>query len=220
MSPRIALVHATVAAIQPMVAAFRQHASDATLLHFVDEGLLPLVNRDGLTPSTVAELQRLIERAVASGADGVLLTCSAYSPAVPAMQKRFSVPVVGVDEAMLRNAVELGSSIGVVATVEAAGPTTANLLRQYAAESGRAVDVSVRVAPEAFSALRNDDLERHDALVREQISALLPTCDVVVLAQISMARALSGAATFGKPVLTSPEASIRAVRARLASTDR
>jgi Hydantoin racemase len=220
MNPRIGLVHATVAAIQPMVTAFRRHAPDSTLLHFVDEGLLPLVNREGLTSNAVAELQRLIERAVASGADGVLLTCSAYSPAVSSLQKLFSVPVVSVDEAMLRKAVELGSNIGVVATVEAAGPTTANLLQQYAAESGRNVGVSIRVIPEAFTALKNDDVERHDLLVREQISALVPTCDVVVLAQISMARALNRTPLFDKPVLTSPEASIRAVHERLTDAHR
>ncbi len=213
--PVIGLVHATLAAVQPMVAAFRRHAPDVTLLHFLDEGLLPLVNRSGLTPATVGELERLVERAAASGATGVLLTCSAYSPAVPAVQSHFAIPVVSVDEAMLRHALEHGARIGVVATVEAAGPTTANLLRDYAAEAGRTIEVAVRVVPEAFSALKAGDEVRHDAMVREQIVALLPACDVIVLAQISMARALTGAPAYAKPVLTSPEVSIRALLARL-----
>jgi Asp/Glu/hydantoin racemase len=145
----------------------------------------------------------------------VLLTCSAYSPAVPAIQSHFAIPVVSVDEAMLRCALEHGAHIGVLATVEAAGPTTATLLHDYAAEDGRTVEVSVRVVPEAFTALNSGDEVRHDTLIREQIIALLPDCDVVVLAQISMARALSGVPPYPKPVLTSPESSIRALLARL-----
>ena len=45
MSVRIGLVHATLAAVQPMVAAFRRYAPDVAVLHFLDEGLLPLVVR-------------------------------------------------------------------------------------------------------------------------------------------------------------------------------
>jgi Asp/Glu/hydantoin racemase len=218
--PHIGLVHATLAAVQPMVAAFRRFAPDVKLLHFLDEGLLPMAERDGLTPAAVEEVERLIRRAIASGADGVLLTCSAYSPAVGAVQARIPAPVVSVDEAMLRGALECGRTLGVVATVSAAGPTTAKLLQTYAAENGRTIEVNVRVVPDAFAALKNDDGARHDALVREQIAALMPACDAVVLAQISMARAIDGMPPFAKPVLTSPETSIRAILSRLHSVPR
>ncbi len=213
----IGLVHATLAAVPPMVAAFKAHAPHAKILHFLDEGLLTLADPGGLTPAAVGEFERLVARAVASGAGGVLVTCSVYSPAVPGVQARFSVPVVSVDEAMLRGALEHGPRIGVVATVEASGPTTAGQLQAYAAETGRKLEVQVRFVPGAFAALKNDDGARHDALVREQIAGLLPECDAVVLAQISMARALDGAPPYAKPVLTSPEVSIRSMFARLAA---
>ncbi len=217
MSACIGLVHATLAAVQPMIAAFRVYAPDVRLVNFVDEGLLPMAERDGLTPAAVAELERLVARAAASGADGVLLTCSAYSPCVPSIQTRFAVPVVSVDEAMLRAAVACGRRIGIVATVAAAGPTTAQLLRDYAAEGGSEIETEVRVVPEAFAALKREDGARHDRLVREQIADLVPHCDAIVLAQISMARAVDGAPAFAKPVLTSPASSIRAILSRLPS---
>jgi aspartate/glutamate racemase len=212
---RIGLVHATLAAVQPMVAAFRREAPGVTLLHFLDEGLLPQVDREGLSERATAELGRLVARAAETGADGVLLTCSAYSPAVPAVQARCAVPVASVDEAMLRAALEHGPRIGVVATVAAAGPTTAALLRAYAAENGGRADVAVRVVPEAFAELHAGRPEEHDRLVRAQIEALLPECDAVVLAQISMARAVAGAPAWPKPVLTSPATAIRAILSRL-----
>lgn len=168
MKPCIGLVHATLAAVQPMVAAFARHAPHATLLHFLDEGLLPLAEREGLASHAVGELERLVARAAESGAHGVLLTCSAYSPCVPAVQARAAIPVVGADEAMLRLALREGTRIGVVATVAAAGPTTEKLLRSYAAESNRGIEVTVRIATEAFAALKAGNTAWHDALVREE----------------------------------------------------
>lgn len=215
MSRRIGLVHATLAAVQPVVRAFRAQAPDTALLHFVDEGLLPMVEREGLTKDAVAELERLVARAVDSNVQGVLLTCSAYSPAAPAIQRRFSLPIVSVDEAMLHCALQHGSRIGVVATVAKAGPTTAALLREYAARATRDITVSVAIAPEAFAALQRGDGATHDRLVREHIETLLPTCDVIVLAQISMARALENAPAYAKPVLTSVEPGVRAILSRV-----
>jgi Asp/Glu/hydantoin racemase len=212
---KVGLVHATLAAVQPMVDALRRHAPHVVPMHFLDEGLLPLVNRVGLNADSVGELRRLVARAEASGVDGVLLSCSAYSPCVPELRGGFSVPVVSVDEAMVREAVGLGRRIGVVATVEAAGPTTRHLIEQCAAEAGRSVDVQVRVSPEAFAALNRGAGARHDALVRAEIEALLPESDVIVLAQISMARAVEGVRGWEKPVLTSAETSIRALLAAL-----
>ncbi|MGH8021403.1 MAG: aspartate/glutamate racemase family protein [Opitutaceae bacterium] len=219
MSKRIGLVHATLAAVQPAIFAFRTHAPDAVLVHFLDEGLLPMVEREGLTPRAVAELERLVTRAFDSGVEGVLLTCSAYSPAAPAIQKRFSLPVVSIDEAMLRRALEHGSRIGVVATVARAAPATAALLRNYAAGISRNVTVLESVAPEAFAALQQGDGAAHDRLIRDYIAALLPACDVIVLAQISMARALDGAPIYHKPVLASVDTGVRATLARLRSNE-
>lgn len=215
MSVRVGLVHATLAAVTPLVEACRRIAPDVTLLHFLDEGLLPLAEREGLAVNAVGELERLVARAVASGVDGVLLTCSTFSPAAPDLRRRCAVPLASVDEAMLGLALQHGPRIGVVATVAPAGPTTAGLLRAMAAEAGRTIEVEVAVVPEAFSALRAGDGTRHDALVQERIAGLAEKCDAIVLAQISMARAAAGAPSGGRPVLTSPETSIRHLLARI-----
>lgn len=220
MNRRIGLVHATLAAVEPVVRQFRAQAPDTAVLHFLDEGLLPLVEREGLSKRAVAELERLIARAVSSNVQGVLLTCSAYSPAVPDIQQRFALPIESVDEAMLRCALQHGSRIGVVATVTKAGPTTEALLRAYAAKDSQDITVSVAISPEAFAALQRGDVATHDQLIRERIASLLSSCDVVVLAQISMARALENAPAFPKPVLTSAELGVRAILSRVDGTAR
>lgn len=210
----LAFVHATLAPVEAMAAAARRIVPQATVRHFLDEGLLPLAEREGLTPAALDAIGHLVARAEASGAQGVLLTCSAYSPAVTELQRRVRVPVLSADEAMLREALGRGRRLGVVATVAAAGPTTVRMLQDYAAESGRAVETELAVVTEAFAALQRGEGAQHDALVREQIERVLPGVDAVVLAQISMARAAAGA-SFAKPVLTSPESSLRALLARM-----
>src|SRR5690606_3605132 len=109
----------------------------------------------------------------------------------------------------------LGSRIGVIATVEAAGPTTLELLNQAAAAADRTVTTQLALIPEAFAALRAGDVAQHDRLIADQAAALAPTNDVLVLAQISMARAAPALANLPVPVLTSPAAGIDALLARL-----
>lgn len=215
MSPRIGLVHATLAAIDPMVVAFREQAAHAKLLHFLDEGLLEAANAHGLTDTVVAHFERLVDRAVDSGVDGILLTCSAFSPLAPGLRQRLAIPLVSADEAMLERAVQLGERVGVIATVEAAGPTTVKLLQRTAEAAGRTVAVKLAFAAGAFAALRSGDTSRHDQLIHEQIATLGHDCDVVMLAQISMARAAATFAGASRPILTSPTASIEALLARL-----
>jgi Asp/Glu/hydantoin racemase len=216
VSLRVGLVHATLAAVGPMVAAFRDRAPEARLLHFLDEGLLEAVNRDGLTPLLETEFERLARRAVDSGVDGILMTCSAFSPLAPSLRHRLSIPLVSADEAMLQRAVQLGPRIRVIATVDAAGPTAREFLQRTAAASHRSISVQVAMVPEAFAALRAGDGPRHDRLIQERIDALAPDSDVIVLAQISMARAAAGSVVSRVPVLTSPAASIDALLRLLA----
>ena len=70
-------------------------------------------------------------------------------------------------------------------------------------------------APEAIRALNRGDAATHDALLAEAAKSL-QDCDAVMLAQFSTARARPAVeALTGKPVLTSPDAAVRAMRAAL-----
>ncbi|MDR3561589.1 MAG: aspartate/glutamate racemase family protein [Negativicutes bacterium] len=216
MSKQIGLIHATLNAVQPMVAAFGQYEPGVTLLHFLDEGLLMAVNEQGgVTPPTLRRLLSLLSRAEESGVDGILLTCSAFSPNVPSIGPLFSIPVVSVDRAMLEQAVTMGSRIGVIATVATAGPATARQLEEIAAARGKQVAVETVVSTDAFSQLQAGNVIDHDVLLQEAAEGLLGKVDVIVLAQISMARAASRLDRIDIPVLTSPRSSIEAIMGRL-----
>ncbi|MED1796265.1 aspartate/glutamate racemase family protein [Brevibacillus nitrificans] len=205
MKTRIGLVHATMNSVSPMLEAFRAHYPEAELVNLMDEGLLLAVNEQGgITPEILQRFEDLVHKAVDSGTDGVLLSCSVFSPYVPDIQKKYTIPILSVDEAMLARAVLLGGRIGVVATVVTAGPTTKGLLEQFAQASGKAVQVDVEIVPEAFEALKKGDLEQHNRLIQERAKKLAEKADVLVLAQISMARAAAQLKEIGIPVLTSP----------------
>jgi len=215
MGKRIALIHATVNAVQPMLEAFRQYEPSVDIVNVMDEGLLRAVNEQGgVTPQILRRFVDLTAKAEAAGVNGALLTCSVFSPYVPVIAPLFAIPILSVDEAMLEQAVEQGSRIGVVATVAAAGPTTAQLLEAMAREQGKRIEVKVAICPEAFAKLQADPVA-HDEIIKTQVLQLADSVDVVVLAQISMARARAMLRELEIPVLTSPESGIRALMERL-----
>ncbi|WP_248930750.1 aspartate/glutamate racemase family protein [Paenibacillus hamazuiensis] len=165
----------------------------------------------GITPELMKRLTDLIRKAVDTKADGILLSCSSFSPLIPEIQKQFSIPVLSVDGAMLDLAVKQGRRIGVIATVAAAGPATRMLLEKAAEELGKPLQIFVDVVPEAFEALKSGDTLKHDQLIKESAEKLLHDVDLIVLAQISMARTAVVLEGGGVSVLTSPQISAHSI---------
>lgn len=210
--PKIGLIHATMNSVQPILSAFQQHAPDAVLVNFMDESLIFELNeRREITTDMVRRLVELISKAERSGVDGILLTCSSFTPCVEQIRDLFDKPLLSADMSMLEKAVEIGNKIGVIATVEAAGPTTEGLLKQAAAAKEKDVDIETVVIYEAFKALQDGKKEEHDRIILEKIKQLESSSDVIVLAQFSMARVMEQENDFQIPVLTSPEISVKSI---------
>ena len=108
---------------------------------------------------------------------------------------------------MAEEAARLGRKIGVAATLPTTLGPTADLIRAAAERAGAAVEVRTALAEGAFHLLATDPAE-HDRRVRAKLAELAAWADVIVLAQASMARAVSGptieAAGRSVPLLTSP----------------
>jgi Asp/Glu/hydantoin racemase len=216
MEYRIGFIHATPNGIQPMVNALNNLTPQIDCLHFLDEGLLDEVNSSGnVSKKLVRRLIHLIEKAEASNVDGVALSCSSFTPYVPLMEPLFDFPIVSVDYAMLEKGVELGSNIGVIATVGAAGPTTTNLVYSIANEKEKPVTVYTETLIEANKALKMGEGEKHDQLIQEKIKELSSFCDVIIIAQLSMTRALKNLESIDVPILTSAETSVASLLTRL-----
>ncbi|MCI2256125.1 aspartate/glutamate racemase family protein [Domibacillus sp. PGB-M46] len=209
---QIGLIHATMNSVQPILEAFREHAPDVTIVNFMDESLIFELNETNtVTKDMVRRLLNLAQKAVDYGVDGILLTCSSFTPAVAQISHLFEVPMLSADLSMLERAVEIGSRIGVIATVAAAGPTTTGLLEGIAAKHGKEVSIKTVIIPEAFEALQKRNQTKHDQLIHQKAEELALECDVILFAQFSMARALKTLKAKPKPILTSPEISVKAI---------
>ncbi|OXS78795.1 Asp/Glu/hydantoin racemase [Domibacillus enclensis] len=202
--------------VQPILDAFRQHAPQAVLINFMDESLIYDLNKKGhVTKDMTRRLLAMAGKAEDSGVDGILLTCSSFTPVVSDISHLFQTPMLSADMSMLEKAVEIGGRIGVIATVPAAGPTTTALLKKLADQHKKEIQVETIVIPEAFHALQKGKRGLHDELIHQKVQELSAHCDVLLFAQFSMARALQTLDVKTKPILTSPEISVKSIIAEI-----
>lgn len=216
-SNRIVLIHAVPVSIQPIRDAFKEAWPEAEISNLLDDGLTGALSREGgLTPPIVQRICDLALYAARTGADGILFSCSAFTPAMDVAKELVTIPVLKPDEAMIATALETGRRIGVVATMPAAATTQAEQLQAAAAERRKTIQVTTAVPTGALAALNAGDAATHDRLIADAAERLAPDVDVICLAQFSMARARAVAqARVRVPVLTSPAAAVARLKAML-----
>jgi len=208
---RIALIHALRHSPPPIEEAFRRLWPEPTLMNLLDDSLSADLARDGaLTPAMTERFLQLGRYARDTGADGILFTCSAFGPCIDAVKEDLpGIPVLKPNEAMIEEACAAGSRIALLASF---APTLASMPPEFPP----GVTVVPRLVEGALAALDRGDGTTHDRLAAEE-AARLGECDVVALAQFSLARAAGAvAAACGRPVLTTPDSAVRKLRALLA----
>jgi Asp/Glu/hydantoin racemase len=206
--PVLAMLHTVPGLVPGMETLAAGAVPGLRVLHYVDESLLQDTIAGGTTPGHVR--RRLVDYAryaEESGAQALLVSCSSIGEAATAAADFVSIPVLRIDTPMAELAVLSGDRIGVLATLSATlGPTT-RLVQESAARQNRTPTIAARKIDGAFSALRAGDRMAHDRLVLAAFSELAAECDVVVLAQASMARVIEHVRNQpgGPTVLASPD---------------
>jgi len=216
MAKRIALIHATRASIAPVETAFAEVWPEARFWNLLDESLAQEIDAAGeLTAALTKRFIGLGTYAKDTGVDGILFTCSAFGPAIEACARRFDIPALKPNEALLETAIDGGGTVGLLATHP---PTLPNMTRQFedlARQRGRDVTVRPMLADGAWAHLGNGDQAAHDAAVIKAAKALAE-CDAIALAQFSMAPLTATIQTAVPcPVLTSPHTAVAAMKARV-----
>lgn len=204
---RIALIHALRHSPPPIEAAFARLWPEATLMNLLDDSLSADLARDGrITEAMTGRFLSLAGYARATGADGILFTCSAFGPCIEAVQRALSpLPVLKPNEAMIEEAQAIGGRIGLLASFQ---PTLASMPPEFPAS----LTVTPKLADGALAALDRGDGAEHDRLAT-LAAADLAECDAIALAQFSLARAAPAvAAATGKPVLTTPDSAVRKLK--------
>jgi len=205
-SPALAMIHTVPGIIPAINGLVGLHLPGWRPFNMLDESLLGNTIREGtLSRQTMRRLATHIWSAVDAGASAVLVTCSSLGPAVDAAIPLCPVPLFRIDDGMAIEAIQRGNRIGVLATLATTMIPTTHLIERHAHRMGCNVSVTSRLCEGAFDKLRSGDRAAHDAMIREGLASLVGSVDVIVLAQASMANALSEMGETSVPVLTSPE---------------
>ena len=187
--PLIGLIHSTRLVVDPVHQVVASQCPDAEIINIVDEGILKVLFELGEINERITDwLGRLVDSAVGTGADMAVLSCSSLSPAVNDVREKVSIPFLKIDEPMAEQAVRTSDRIGLVATNHTTPKPSTMLIEEVAQRFGKKVTVVPRVQADAFLKLSNGDVDGHDNVVVKAVEELLQETDVVILAQISIAR--------------------------------
>lgn len=218
MTARIALIHAVTVAMQPIADAFRELWPQAECFNLLDDSLSVDRARAGaLTPAIAGRIWALADYATRRGADAILYTCSAFGPAIDAVARTSRIPVLTPNEAMFADALRRGRRIGMLATFE---PSVASMEAEFGAQAaGTDARITTVCVPAAMAALQVGDAHMHDRLLMEAAQApQLRDCEVLMLAQFSMARARDAVAAVAHcAVLASPHSAVAKLKKQLGS---
>lgn len=144
-------------------------------------------------------------------ADAILFTCSAFGSCIDAVAQRHrNKTVLKPNEAMVDAAVRSGKRIGLLATF---APT----LKSMPAEFPASVALTTGLAEGGLDALNRGDTQGHDeAAAQAALRLKAQGCEVIALAQFSLARSAEAvAAATALPVLTTVDSAIAEMRRRL-----
>ena len=223
--PRVVLLHGTPVAVEPIQRAFAARWPEAEIVNLLDASLSVDRARDHeLTPRMFERFVELGGYAQRLGAEAILVTCSAFGPAIERMARELPVPVLKPNEAMFREAIGRGRRIGMLATFAPSVLTMTEEFEQFVGEAGGEAGAKVGagatletiVVEGAMDALRKGDADRHNALIAARAPELAH-CDAIMLAHFSTSRALAAVnAAVGTPVLTAPDAAVDRIRAAIA----
>jgi Asp/Glu/hydantoin racemase len=208
MSHRICFLHSVSNLYSLFNELCAKHLPEARLTHISDESLIQrALVAGGLTPAIIKRVCEHVAAAEEAGADVIQVTCSSLSPAVPTAQQLVSIPVLTVDEPVARKLVQQYRHIGVIATAVSTLEPSTRMVEAMAAQMNKAINVTPVFCAGAYDAFFRGDLTTHDEIVMGQLRQLMNQVEVVLLAQVSMARLANQLSNEDKkvPVEISPE---------------
>jgi aspartate/glutamate racemase len=210
---RVALIHALAHSIAPINEEMARQWPSCERMNLLDDSLSGdlACSPQGLDADMHERFETLAAYAERAGAQAILFTCSAFGSCIEAVAaRRPSMPVLKPNEAMVADAAALGRRIGLIASF---APTLVSMPAEFSAD----IEVVPHLAVGALDALNQGDVAGHDAKVVQSARWLAQQgCDVIALAQFSMARAESAVRlALDLPVLTTPGSAVRVLRQRL-----
>jgi Asp/Glu/hydantoin racemase len=216
MISRVALVHATPLAMEPVSMAFSHLWPSASCMNILDDCLSKdLANNGGLNEQMIRRIIEISRYAKESGgAKAILFTCSAFSKAIDEAARIVGIPTLKPNQAMFDEALEISAGIkgrARIALLTTFSPATESMNEEwleYIEGKNLEVELVSKYVQGSREALMNGGAKMHDQLLLEAAQKLTD-CDIIMLGQFSMARSKGLlAANLDKPVLASPDSAV------------
>ncbi len=171
----------------PFGKPFMEKNPDIEIFNIVDDTLLKeTIANKGVTSSVLRRMFNYMTAACESGADCVMGTCTSVNAAAKYLRPLSPVPYLNIDEPVAREAVKAGKRIGVIATLPTSPGAIIRLMEENAAEMGKSISITTKIADGAFDVLCAGNRPKHDEMVNECLYALQKEVDIIVFAQISI----------------------------------
>ena len=214
---KVYIIHTSLVSHAELNALFAELVPDTKVHNIVDDSLLhDVMQNGGIDDKVISRMCAYVQAAASNGADLIFNQCSSVGEAADIAAKLVGVPVLKVDVPMAEKAVELGTKIGVVATVQSTMKPSCNLVRNRAVAAGKTVEIVEYLVDGALDVLMKEkNREKHNAMVLDSIRRAEAECDVIVLAQGSMTVLLPELQDMKRPVLTSPRLGVERARKML-----
>lgn len=205
---KIAVINATKVSIAPVDAAAKAFP-DVRILHLMDEGMSYLAKQEGcISGKNMGRMAAQLRSAAELGVDGILLSCTIFSPYIDLLRSLTDLPLVAADVGVFEKAAAEYNRIGAVVSFKPTMDSVAAVVQRCRAHINPSFDAELRLAEGAFDAMAAGDEARHNQLLYETALGMAQEKEAIVLSQMSHMRALPLFADFPIPVLTSPPVSL------------
>lgn len=186
------------------------------VVHLVDEGLSPLSGKRD-HERIVRRLGILSTLARESGAEVIMLTCTAFGRLADEVKEIVNIPVFSVLEIIADETADLTDSIGILGTHPGTLASASEIIQEEAALRGKKVTVKTLLCEGAFEAIKREDWNTHDSIVLKHLTRLMEEVKVIVIPQPSIERVLNQAPelTRKKPVISSARLAVQRLKDEL-----
>ena len=213
----IAVINATKVSIDPVEQAAKAFP-EVEIFHFMDEGMSWLGKQEGrISGKNLSRMIQLIHSAEELGVDGILLSCTIFSPFIDQLKLCTDLPLVAADIGVFEKAARIYQNIGAIVSFGPTMESVAWVVDRCRQTINPDFDVEICLAEGAFEAAAAGDDDLHNRIIYETAKSFQGK-DAIILSQMSQLRALPLFADYPIPVLTSPSVSLELLIEQIAAS--
>ncbi|MDP2571425.1 amino-acid racemase [Vibrio penaeicida] len=198
----IAFLHTSAVHIDTFNELIRKHAPNLKTTYSVCEDILKEATVNGVSAS-VAKSTEVEVRKLATQSKLTICTCSTLGGIVEKVALLHDLNAIRIDRAMADAAIKYDNVL-VLAALESTLLPTKELMNQSCYNTQAMPNIEYQLIPNAWECFMEGDSEGYSDLIARTLLAKQGQFDAIVLAQASMAVALS-TKPYSIPVLSSPE---------------